>query len=69
MRLQRMSRWMRALVAAGAAGLLAATVCIFRDDSGLIEARVRELIGAAAPMLGPTLALGPGPRCSPSAHR
>ena len=62
MRLQRMSRWMRALVAAGAAGLLAATVCIFRDDSGLIEARVRELIGAATPMLGPTLA--PGPRAA-----
>jgi hypothetical protein len=51
-----MSRWMRALVAAGAAGLMVATVWIFWSDSSLVEARVRELTGAVLPATGAGLA-------------
>jgi hypothetical protein len=51
-----MSLWMRALVAAGAAGLMVATVWIFWSDSSLVEARVRELTGAVLPATGAGLA-------------
>lgn len=50
-RLQRMAGWLRVLVAAGAVGLVAATVWIFCSDSRLLEALAGELKVAATPVL------------------
>lgn len=57
-RLQRMSRWMRALIAAGAVALVAAIGWIWFGDPSLIERRMRELAGM--PVLDLPTAVRPG---------
>ena len=45
-RLQRMSLWMRALIASGAIVIVVATGWVWLGDDGLIEQRLREMAGA-----------------------
>jgi hypothetical protein len=51
-RLKTMSRWMRALIAAGAVAIVLATGWVWLGDDGLIEQRMRELAGAPIPNEG-----------------
>ena len=60
LRLQRMSRWMRAFVALGAIALLSATIALWTDAEGPLRLHVRELLTAAgiaqdAPLSAATL--------------
>ena len=48
-RLQRMSRWMRLLIALGALALVLATGWVWLGDDGLIEQRLRELADMPIP--------------------
>lgn len=46
-RLQRMARWMRALIALGAAALLSATASLWLSGSGPLSAHIQHLMAAA----------------------
>jgi hypothetical protein len=51
-RLQRMSLWVRALIASGAIVIVVATGYVWLGDDGLIEQRMREMAGAPLPQEG-----------------